>query len=1355
MDNKAADDSVLGRVIHVNGATNDIGSLEELKNGKHETLVEMKDVDGDDDGNSGKKKKKKKKEKEEDEDEKNRLPPVPVFELFKYSTVKERVLMVIGFLAAVSSGVCLPALFILFGDITNAFVYNGFLSSINNETLPDVIDDFAGMGVNISENATVEEVVEYLSVYLGIEDFFTEVVRFGVGTFAIGGIQMVMGYIFVTTMNYAAEGQVFRLRGRFLESILRQEIGWFDTHQTNDFASRVTEDLNKMQEGMGEKVGMFLFFMTTFIASIINAFIHGWELTLIILAVFPLIGLSTGLIAKVTTSLTSLEMQKYSKAGSIAEEVLSSVRTVFAFGGEDKEVQRYDKNLVFARKAGVKRGLMTGVGVGVMWLFIYLAYALAFWYGTGLILDAREGNGDYDPAKLIIVFFSVLMGAMNVGQTAPYVEAFGVARGAAATIFDIIERKSAIDPASTEGEKPDSITGTIELRNVHFNYPSRPDVKILQGVSLSVEPGQTVALVGSSGCGKSTCIQLVQRFYDPESGEVMLDGQPIQSLNIGWLRDHIGVVGQEPILFATSIAENIRYGREGVSMEDIQAAAKEANAHDFIMKLPKKYETQVGDRGVQMSGGQKQRIAIARALVKQPRILLLDEATSALDNQSEAVVQQALDKVRKGRSTIIVAHRLSTIRSADKIIVFHQGVVAEEGTHKELMKRKSFYYNLVTAQVSTSERNKSAKEGAESDSSDEDEVSLQQEIIEEIASQAPSILTRTSSVKQSLRRRRTSTKQSLHSKKAEEKEEKIPTVPLSRIMKMNATEWPYILLGCVGAAIQGTVIPLYAIVFGEVFGALSTVSSVEFRDEANFYSMLFVILGVIAAAAVFTQAYMFSLSGETLTSRLRKLTFAAMLRQEVAWFDEDKNAVGALCSRLSGDAASVQGATGSRIGTIIQAITTLGFSISLSIYYDWRLGLVSLPFIPFVFIAIYLQSKILMGQSLTESKSLQDAGKLAIDCITNIRTVASLHKEQDFARKYSEALLKPHLAALKKSHVRGAAFGFAQAIPFWAYATTMMYGGYLVDQNLIPYEDVFKVAEALLLGTMMVGQAVAFAPNYSKARVAASQIFSLLDRRPAIDTSPGVGLRLSGDITNINLKGVFFTYPTRPDTPILQGLDVSVDRGKTLALVGSSGCGKSTIISLLERFYNAEKGTVTINGQDVESLNVGWVRQQLGLVSQEPILFDLTIQENIAYGDNWRTVNQSEIEAAARKANIHDFIESLPDKYSTRVGAKGTQLSGGQKQRIAIARALVRNPSVLLLDEATSALDTESEKVVQEALEQAQAGRTSIVIAHRLSTIQSADTIAVINAGQVVEIGTHDQLMEQKGHYFSLYQTNH
>lgn len=348
-----------------------------------------------------------------------------------------------------------------------------------------------------------------------------------------------------------------------------------------------------------------------------------------------------------------------------------------------------------------------------MWFIIYSSYALAFWYGVKLIMDDRayclEHLDDcqirYDPSSLLIVFFSVLMGAMNVGQATPYVEAFSMAKASAANIFNIIERKPTIDSLSEEGLKPNEDTNCntdLTFSNVHFKYPARSNIPILNGLSLTIKKGETVALVGASGCGKSTCIQLIQRFYDPDQGQVYLGDHDLRELNVGWLRDRIGVVGQEPVLFGCSIgnsicllifasvsfslnsfflvaADNIRYGRDDVTDDEIKKACKAANAYDFIAKLPNQFETMVGERGAQLSGGQKQRIAIARALVRNPTILLLDEATSALDTQSEAIVQGALDKARTGRTTVIVAHRLSTIRSADKIVALKDGKVAEIG----------------------------------------------------------------------------------------------------------------------------------------------------------------------------------------------------------------------------------------------------------------------------------------------------------------------------------------------------------------------------------------------------------------------------------------------------------------------------------------------------------------------------------------------------------------------------------------------------------------------------------------------------------------------------------------------------
>ncbi|XP_027395680.1 phosphatidylcholine translocator ABCB4-like isoform X2 [Bos indicus x Bos taurus] len=298
------------------------------------------------------------------------------------------------------------------------------------------------------------------------------------------------------------------------------------------------------------------------------------------------------------------------------------------------------------------------------------------------------------------VFFSILIGAFSIGQAAPCIDAFANARGAANAIFAIIDSDPKIDSFSERGHKPDNIKGNLEFRDVHFSYPARPDVQILKGLNLKVESGQTVALVGNSGCGKSTVVQLVQRLYDPDVGSIIIDGQDIRTFNVKYLREIIGVVSQELVLFATTVAENIRYGRGNVTMDEIQQAVKEANAYEFIMRLPQKFDTLVGERGAQLSGGQKQRIAIARALVRNPKILLLDEATSALDTESEAEVQAALDKAREGQTTIVIAHRLSTIRNADVIAGFDDGVIVEQGSHGELMKKEGVYFRLVNTQIS-------------------------------------------------------------------------------------------------------------------------------------------------------------------------------------------------------------------------------------------------------------------------------------------------------------------------------------------------------------------------------------------------------------------------------------------------------------------------------------------------------------------------------------------------------------------------------------------------------------------------------------------------------------------------------
>ncbi|XP_068971412.1 multidrug resistance protein homolog 49 isoform X1 [Bombus flavifrons] len=1256
------------------------------------------------------------------------LPPVPYFKLFRFATCGELMLIFGGLIMGTLTGLCIPISTIQYGEFTTLLVDR---NTENQSSTPTLILKWFGGGKVLGPNETYEARMSAL---------YDDSVAFGVSSAALSTFQFFFAVFTVDLLNIAASRQIARVRKMFLRAVLRQDMTWYDTNTSTNFASRITEDLDKMKEGIGEKLGVFTYLMVSFISSIIISFVYGWKLTLVVLSCAPIIVIATAVVAKVQSSLTAQELNAYGQAGRVAEEVLGAIRTVIAFNGEEKEVERYAEKLVPAERTGIRRGMWSGVGGGVMWFIIYISYAIAFWYGVQLILEDRPKDvKEYTPAVLVIVFFGVLAGAQNMGLTSPHLEAFAVARGSAAAIFQVLDRVPTIDSLSKDGQKLPSVNGEIEFKNVHFQYPARKDVKVLQGLNLKINRGETVALVGGSGCGKSTCLQLIQRLYDPHKGQVLLDGVDVAKLNVQWLRSHIGVVGQEPVLFDTTIRENIRYGNDSITEEQMIKAAKEANAHDFISKLPEAYDSPVGERGSQMSGGQKQRIAIARALVRRPAILLLDEATSALDVHSENTVQRALDAASKGRTTIVVTHRLSTITNADRIVFIKEGQVVEQGTHEELLALKNHYYGLVSADASATARAKATASAAKT-------------VTAAIPKQKPPLKRQFSTLSMHSHRLSLAGASECSENQLEE-HEKPYDAPMMRIFGLNKPEWPYNLIGCLAAGMVGASFPAFAVLFGEVYSVLGLQDDEEVRNESVKFSILFLVVGVVTGVGTFLQMYMFGLAGVRMTARIRKMAFTAMLRQEMGWYDEDTNSVGALCARLSTDAGAVQGATGTRVGAILQALSTLVLGIGLSMYYTWKMTLVSVVSIPLVLGAVFFEARVMSGQGLQEKKKMEAATRIAIEAISNIRTVASLGKEEAFLQRYCVELDLVAKATRIRNRLRGLVFSCGQTIPFFGYALSLYYGGALVATEGLRYENVIKVSEALIFGSWMLGQALAFAPNFNTAKISAGRIFKLLDRVPEITSPPDSedkDLDWKADGL-IQFSKVEFHYPTRPEMQILQGLNLIVKPGQMVALVGQSGCGKSTCIQLLQRLYDPISGTVTMDRRDISSVSLRNLRSQLGVVGQEPVLFDKTIAQNIAYGDNSRTVTMEEIIEAAKKSNIHSFVSSLPLGYDTRLGSKGTQLSGGQKQRIAIARALVRNPRILLLDEATSALDTQSEKVVQAALDKAMEGRTCITIAHRLATIRNADVICVLEKGTVAEMGTHDDLLSADGLYSHLH----
>ncbi|CAF3853721.1 unnamed protein product [Rotaria sp. Silwood1] len=493
---------------------------------------------------------------------------------------------------------------------------------------------------------------------------------------------------------------------------------------------------------------------------------------------------------------------------------------------------------------------------------------------------------------------------------------------------------------------------------------------------------------------------------------------------------------------------------------------------------------------------------------------------------------------------------------------------------------------------------------------------------------------------------------------------------------------------------------------------------------------------------------MFAHSGEALTKRLRSKAFRAILRQEIAYFDQEKHSTGALCTRLATEASAVQNASGVRFGLVFQHIFGMVVGILIGFIYCWQLTLLVLVFLPFILFGGILQIRLTAYFASKDKQILEDAGKIVIETIQNIRTVFQLTKETHFYDQYSQIIDTIHRSSIKRAHILGILFSLANAAIYFAIAAFLSYGTILFENGTVSFENGFMVLNTVIFAARAIGQDF---PDYGKAIEAAENIFELLNRKPTIDNESKDGLEITDFTGQLDFEDVYFNYPNRPQSVILRNFKLNIKPGQKVALVGTSGCGKSTTIQLIERFYDVNIGHLLIDSKDIRTLNLQWYRSQIGIVSQEPVLFDMSIRENIAYGDNSRKdIPLDEIIQAAKNANIHDFIQLLPYRYETNCGTKGTHLSGGQKQRIAIARALLRNPKILLLDEATSALDSENEKIVQDALDHAQQNRTSITIAHRLSTIQNADMICVFHNGEIVESGSHDELLALGGRYYQL-----
>ena len=1268
-------------------------------------------------------------------------------------------ILLTGFVASIASGVPFPIMSIVFGQLVNG---------LNSATC-----EVSEADASAHQNDINSKIL--MIVYVGIAYF-------------------ALIYIYTFCWNLSGERLAQRLREKYFASILRQDATFFDNLPAGEVSSRITGEISVIQQGTNEKVGIVINSVSFFIAAYVVAFIMEPKLAGMLVSLTPaylIMALGGGYFVQ---KYFGQSMKSTGEASSVALEAFSNTTLVHAFSANARLEESFVNKLSPSLKAGVLKSVAMAVQAGLLYFIAFSANALAFWQGSRQIADAIQFDTSGVTVGAVFTVILILVDAsLILSQAAPFLRSFDAATVAFAKLEADMNRQTAIDGTieDTNNNLP-QYEGTIELRNVNFTFSSRPDNPVLQDLSFTCPAGQQTAIVGLSGSGKSTVTGLIARLYNANEGQVLLDGRDVKDLSVRSVRGQISLVQQEPCLLARSILENIALGlvsspkhehlrhslmddtlskiaksvREGQDLRSasqaygpqihevidlVLSAAALADAASFIERLDEGYGTSVGGKGNLISGGQKQRISLARALIKDPRILILDEATASLDSASELRIQRALEKVALGRTVITVAHRLSTIRNADNIIVMRQGRLVEQGSHQALIATGGAYAELVRLQGLNVNGGDSEDVGSVLSSASTEQFNEKSELIE------------TSTPAEDGDAKDKAAEVNSDDAKEDTKAQDPSFAATAR--SMGSLFRPYsfpLILATSGAVVIGGTYCASAAIFGNVVGKLSYCETPEaIRHAGELFGLLFFVLAIVEFLANFISWSLFGWVAEQVIYKVRVLSLRSILEQDLAWHEAKDRNPSLLLGLISQDSNALNGLAGSVICTILSIFVSLIATITMTHIIAWKIAVVCLAVVPLLLGAGYMRVTTVAAFDEKHLEAFADSNAITIEAVNSIKTLQCYSLEHEVLGTYRRSLQEPMRQITKQSAwanlwlaVGYGLSNFLYALAYWWGSTRIIAGEYTQTQFFI-------VQLALLVSSQLWGQAFALAPDVSRALSATRRLLNILELGSTkklsagltptwdVEAAPSLSEKApaSAGGASITFKQVQFSYPARPDTRVLHGLGMSIRPGQFAALVGPSGAGKSTIISLVERLYDPSSGSVEINGRNIAHGDISF-RHNIAYVPQQSVIFNGTVRFNLTLGARpGQNPSQAELEEACKLANIHDTIMEMPDGYDSDCGPNGDRLSGGQKQRLAIARALIRKPQLLLLDESTSALDAESERLLQDGLEKATKHMTVIAIAHRLYTIRKADVIFLIENGRCVDQGTHAQLVQRSESY--------
>ncbi|CAF0970134.1 unnamed protein product [Adineta ricciae] len=1248
------------------------------------------------------------------EDEDNSESPILIYEIFRYSSSSDLMILMGAVVASILLGSHSFAW-------TNLFVY-----------ISEIMTDYS----NIPKNATATQ------LKLAQDKFKTDAHQVVILFFGLAIVYFILSFSRVFLWTMVSERLVLKLRPKLYEAIIKQQIAWHDIHASGKLVTQLTSDIGLIQNGISDLCGQVLEGISTFVIAVVFALIITFKFSIILFVLMSVLIISSTISFNVLSRIISNIQTSSAEAGTVITEIISGIRTVKAFCGEERAVEKYKKFLEQRKKFGIRQGVVSGLEIGFTSFYFNAIYAFGIHYGFRLFENGS--NGVYILKALLLL----LLGAEILGEKLEIITEVRAAGVGAGKIFTIIEQSARASKKLRHKKEIDAslVQGDISFQNVSFAYPSRNDIPVIKDISLEINKGQMVALVGHSGSGKSTMISLLTKLYKLDEGNITIDGENINQYNQRSLTNMIGVVSQEPVLFGATIYENICWGarigeQEKVPLEEVIEACKQANIHETIDKLPDGYDTYVGEGGSSFSGGQKQRIAIARCLVRNPRILLLDEATSALDTKSERLVQDAINNCLKSRTTIVIAHRLSTIQNADKIVVMDKGQIIAMGTHQSLLENdeNGAYALLVKAQMLKKDNEEPSSVNTNDDElTDKRNARSEDEVNRPVTVKISGDSNGQQSILSSL----------------------LSSFPLLRVFSFTKPDFRYMFGALFTSVINGTFLSLFATATASIVAIFNErpEDAAKHQRTVHYWTLVFLGLAVLDFLIPVVRRTFYALVGEHVSCRMRVACFQGLLQHDMDYFTKPENSTGAIAARMDSEADYIQRVVGGpQMGLIVQAIGAFGIAVVVSFFNVWQLALVSIAMVPILSIGVFWELNAL-DKLIDETKNVHEQScQLATETIQNIRTVNYLGRHDTFVDLFRTEAKKTYNCSMRLARVAAFGVGFKSASDFLAYAVTFWYSMQFILNHSYSPEQIIRALYIILYSSQAIGWMYYALPAFMKGRTSAVSMFKIIDDGEKMDKYPRFNklprsTNVKDGLSGVDANHVTFSYSNRRNIhPVLNDISLSVLKGKVVALVGASGSGKSTFLSLVMRFFDVDSGEILMGKKNIKDIDIFELRSNMSIISQEPILFSTTIAENVAYGHaDPSSVTPEEIMEVCKKANIHDFIISLPDKYETEVGDKGAQLSGGQKQRVAIARALIRNPNLLLLDEATSALDSTTEQIVQASINEAMKNRTVLVVAHRLATIQDADLIVVLRDGSIVEMGTHTELCAQKGLYENL-----